>query len=231
MNGSHSDTVPDFDREQRLGFPEVIYCPGKSDDQLRDMAAALFKRHTTVIATRATAEQAEVLREVDSAVAYHQRGCVAYLKRDEAEPCAGPVAVVSAGSADVPVAEEAACTAYVMGMAVSRVFDVGVAGLHRVLSRRERLQQAAVVIVAAGMEGALPSVVGGLVSRPVIAVPTSVGYGTSFQGVTPLLGMLNSCAPGLTVVNVDNGFGAAFAAARIVLNGVGPGHTGTEKAY
>ena len=139
----------------------------------------------------------------------HQR------QRDRTATGNGTVSVVSAGTSDLPVAEEAACCAEVMGNPVRRIFDVGVAGLHRVLTYQEELNQSAVVIVVAGMEGALPSVVGGLVSCPVIAVPTSIGYGTSFQGLTPLLGMLNSCAPGVTVVNIDNGFGAAFAASRI----------------
>lgn len=209
------DVVPDTDRERRVGFAEVIYCPGKTDDQLRDVGKTLFATHKNVLATRATPEQAEVLRSVDSDVQYNEPGRVVYVHRDQTITGVGTIAILSAGTTDIPVAEEAACTAEVMGNRVQRVYDVGVAGLHRVLAHREGLEAAHVIIVVAGMEGALPSVVGGLVSRPIIAVPTSVGYGTSFSGVTALLGMLNSCAPGITVVNIDNGFGAAFAASRI----------------
>jgi len=207
--------VPDFDREHRIGFAEVIYCPGKTDRQLREVATALFAKHRNVIASRASPGQAALLQELEDEVQYNEAARLAYLHRDKTIRGRGEVVVVSAGTCDVPVAEEAACTAEVMGNVVRRIYDVGVAGLHRVLEHRDELEAARVVIVVAGMEGALPSVVGGLVSGPVIAVPTSVGYGTSFQGVTPLLSMLNSCAPGVTVVNIDNGFGAAFAASRI----------------
>lgn len=207
--------TPDFEREQRIGFAEVIYCPGKSEAQLRAAAEALFSQHNNVIASRATPEQAAILREIDAAVEYNKTGRTAYLHRDKSARGRGTVTVVSAGTTDIPVAEEAACTAEVMGNPVERIFDVGVSGLHRVLTVRDRLEASSVVIVAAGMEGALPSVVGGLISCPVIAVPTSVGYGAAFEGVAALLGMLNSCAPGVTVVNIDNGFGAAFAASRI----------------
>ena len=198
-----------------MGFAEVIYCPGKTDEQLRLAASRLFETHRNVIASRATPEQAAVLRELDEGVEYNEQGRTAFLYRDRSDCGVGTILVVSAGTTDIPVAEEAACTAEVMGNRVDRIFDVGVAGLHRIMAVRDRLEAASVVIVTAGMEGALPSVVGGLVSRPVIAVPTSVGYGASFQGLAALLGMLNSCAPGVTVVNIDNGFGAAFAAARI----------------
>lgn len=207
--------TPDFDREERIGFPEVIFCPGKSDEQLREAGGHLFGAHANVIASRATPNQAAVLRDVVPDLQYNEVGRTAFVRRNPAERGRGVIAVVSAGTCDIPVAEEAACVAEVMGNQVERIFDVGVAGLHRILNVRDRLESAEVVIVTAGMEGALPSVVGGLVSRPVIAVPTSVGYGTAFGGVAALLGMLNSCAPGLTVVNIDNGFGAAFAAARI----------------
>jgi len=213
-NRSTPHVTPDLDRERRIGFPEVIYCPGKSDEQLAAAARALFAHHANVLATRVDPHQAEVLRRIEPEVRYNETGRVAYVHRDR-RVSGGIVAVVTAGTCDVPVAEEAACCAEVMGNPVARIYDVGVAGLHRVLAHHERLEQAAVVIVIAGMEGALPSVVGGLISRPVIAVPTSVGYGTSFGGITPLLAMLNSCAPGVTVVNIDNGFGAAYAATRI----------------
>jgi NCAIR mutase (PurE)-related protein len=207
--------VPDVDRERRIGFPEVIYCPGKTDEQLRTVGRALFAAHPNVLATRATPAQAALLRELDARVGYSELGRVVYLHLDRTPRGRGEIAVMSAGTTDIPVAEEAACTAEVMGSVVRRIYDVGVAGIHRVLKRREELEGCEVVIVCAGMEGALPSVVGGLTSRPVIAVPTSIGYGASFQGLAALLGMLNSCAPGVTVVNIDNGFGAAYAACRI----------------
>jgi NCAIR mutase (PurE)-related protein len=207
--------IPDTEREQRVGFAEVIYCPGKTDAQLLAAAKALFASHRNVLATRATPAQAKLLRRLAPDVTYNEPGRIVYIHRDRTIRGRGTVLIVSAGTCDIPVAEEAACTAEVMGNRVERLYDVGVAGLHRLLSRREVLEKATVIIVVAGMEGALPSVVGGMVSKPVIAVPTSVGYGTSFQGITPLLSMLNSCAPGLVVVNIDNGFGAAFAASRI----------------
>lgn len=206
---------PDLDRESRIGFAEVIYCPGKTDEQLRAAATALFAAHANVLATRATPAQAALLQALDPAVEHNAVGRIVYRHRDRKIRGRGIVLVVSAGTCDIPVAEEAAVTATVMGNRVERLYDVGVAGLHRLLSRREELERATVIIVVAGMEGALPSVVGGMVSKPVIAVPTSVGYGTSFSGITPLLSMLNSCAPGVVVVNIDNGFGAAFAASRI----------------
>lgn len=207
--------VPDLDRQDRIGFAEVVYCPGKTDEQLREVCSALFAAHRNVLASRATPEQAAVIQSLDPRVKYNAPGRMVYLHEDKTILGRGPVAVVSAGTTDIPVAEEAACTAEVMGNEVRRIYDVGVAGIHRVLNRRDELESAAVVIVVAGMEGALPSVVGGLVSRPVIAVPTSIGYGAAFQGLAALLGMLNSCAPGVTVVNIDNGFGAAYAASRI----------------
>ena len=207
--------IPDTEREQRIGFAEVIYCPGKTDAQLLAAAKALFAKHRNVLATRATPAQATLLQKLAPDVMHNEPARVVYIHRDKTVRGRGKVLVVSAGTCDIPVAEEAACVAEVMGNRVERLYDVGVAGLHRLLSRRDVLEQAAVIIVVAGMEGALPSVVGGMVSKPVIAVPTSVGYGTSFQGITPLLSMLNSCAPGVVVVNIDNGFGAAFAASRM----------------
>ena len=207
--------VPDLERQQRIGFAEVIYCPGKSEEQLAAAAKALFAAHDNVIASRASPGQAALLRRLDARVCYNDVARMAYLHEDRRLRGLGTIAVVSAGSCDIPVAEEAACTAEVMGNRVRRVYDVGVAGIHRVLARRDDLEACTVIIVVAGMEGALPSVIGGLVSKPVIAVPTSVGYGAAFEGVAALLGMLNSCAPGVTVVNIDNGFGAAYAASRI----------------
>ena len=208
-------TCPDLDREARIGFAEVIYCPGKTEQQLESMGRALFTNHRNVLATRATPKQAEILKHIARDVEYNELARVVYLHRDKTIKGRGGIAVVSAGTCDLPVAEEVACCAEVMGNEVARIYDVGVSGLHRVMAHRESLEAAEVVVVVAGMEGALPSVVGGLISRPIVAVPTSIGYGTSFSGVTPLLSMLNSCAPGVAVVNIDNGFGAAFAATRI----------------
>lgn len=215
MSHHSSHLFPDYDREKRVGFAEVIYAPGKSDEQLCEAARALFGAHKNVLVSRVTPQQAALLCDLDEEVGYNEYARMVYLQRDKRIRGRGTVAVVTAGTCDVGVAEEAVCAAEIMGNRVDRMYDVGVSGLHRVMSVRDRLETAAVVIVVAGMEGALPSVVGGLISRPVIAVPTSVGYGTSFQGITPLLSMLNSCAPGVTVVNIDNGFGAAFAATRI----------------
>ncbi|MBQ6471214.1 MAG: nickel pincer cofactor biosynthesis protein LarB [Victivallales bacterium] len=212
---SNSQVTPDLEREARLGFAEVIYCPGKTDEQLREMAIALFSAHSNVLASRCTPQQAALLQEVDSRVKYHRQARTAYLHEDHTNRGRGVIGVVTAGSTDVAVAEEAAITAEVMGNRVKRVYDVGVAGIHRLLARKDELATCAALVVVAGMEGALPSVVGGLVPCPVIAVPTSVGYGASLNGITALLGMLCSCAPGVTVVNIDNGFGAGYAAARI----------------
>lgn len=211
----NSEVFPDLRRAKNTGFPEVIYCPGKTSSQLRTAAQALLKDDSNLLATRAEPEQARTLQEASSDFQYHQGAKLAYVHRDRTKRGRGTVAIVAAGTCDLPVAEEAQLCAEVMGNKTKLIADVGVAGLHRILSKRHELLKAAVVIVVAGMEGALPSVVGGLVQSPVIAVPTSVGYGSGFQGLAPLLAMLNSCAPGITVVNIDNGFGAAFAASRI----------------
>jgi NCAIR mutase (PurE)-related protein len=206
----------DHHRALRNGFPEVILGEGKSAEQVIAIAERMVAAGSSVLITRLGAEAAARLREAVSGFEYHAEARLALRRTDVFEPTGhGTILVVSAGTADVPVAEEAAISAEAMGNRVERLFDVGVAGLHRLLERRERLWQAAVLIVVAGMEGALPSVVGGLVERPVVAVPTSVGYGTSLGGLAALLGMLNSCAAGVVVVNIDNGFGAAAAASRI----------------
>lgn len=207
--------VPDIERERRIGFAEVIFCQSKSDNQLREVATALLGEHKNVLATRCSAEQAALLQSIDPRVQYNAQARAAFLHEDKSERGRGTIAVVSAGSTDVPVAEEAAVTAEVMGNRVLRIYDVGVAGIHRLLERMSEIESCEVVIAVAGMEGALASVIGGMVSCPVIAVPTSIGYGASFNGLAALLGMLNSCAPGVTVVNIDNGFGAGYAAARI----------------
>ena len=206
---------PDYDRQQRRGMPEVIYGAGKTAPQIAAIMRALNAAGQNGFATRVTPSQAAaVCAELPGAV---YRGEAGILTCDVAPlpERTGKVAVLCAGTSDIAVAEEAAITAERLGAAVERVFDVGVAGLHRLLSRLERFADARAIVVVAGMEGALPSVVGGLTDKPVIAVPTSVGYGASFQGVAALLGMLNSCAAGVTVVNIDNGFGAGVAAALI----------------
>lgn len=210
----------DHHRLLRQGFPEVVYGEGKSPDQLAEITARLAARGDGVLATRVSAEGAvAALERLPGEARYDPLSRTLHLPSPHASGRAarGTVLVVSAGTSDLPVAEEAAVTAEAFGNPVGRLVDVGVAGIHRVLAEREQLHEAAVVIVVAGMEGALPSVVGGLVRAPVIAVPTSVGYGASFGGVSALLGMLNSCAAGVTVVNIDNGFGAACAASRINL--------------
>lgn len=207
----------DHHREIRTGFPEVIYCPGKTSSQVIEIAKRIVARHGLALGTRCTPEMAEAASKAFPEVAWHETARLLVIgKPPKPSPRAKPVAVVTAGTADVPVAEEAAVTAEAMGCRVERIYDVGVAGLHRLLRHSEKLREARVIIVVAGMEGALASVVGGLVSAPVIAVPTSVGYGASFQGLSALLTMLNSCASGVVVVNIDNGFGAGYFAALLV---------------
>ncbi len=208
----------DHHRSLRVGLPEVIYATGKTPGQVAEIFARMAAAGSAVLATRATREHAEAVRELVPAAEYHDEARVVALQADGAEPKYGPLAVVCAGTSDIPVAEEAAVTASYLECDVKRVYDVGVAGLHRILSQHEALAGARAVIVCAGMEGALPSVVGGLVAAPVIAVPTSVGYGAAFGGVAALLGMLNSCSPNVCVVNIDNGFGAAFVAAMMLRN-------------
>ena len=205
----------DHHRAIRQGFPEVVFCSGKTADQVARIVQKLAQNHPRVLGTRASIEQYEATRELVADAKYDELGRAIWIDRQPRLARKDGVALVAAGTSDLPVAQEAAITLELMGHAPQRIYDVGVAGLHRLLKHVDALQQASVVIVVAGMEGALPSVVGGLVSAPVIAVPTSVGYGASFGGLAALLGMLNSCAPGLAVVNIDNGYGAATLAARI----------------
>jgi NCAIR mutase (PurE)-related protein len=205
----------DTHRSLRRGFPEVVFCPGKRTDHVVAIVERLARGGGPVLATRAAPEVYAAVREALPGARYHGLARLIVYEPAPLPKRGGRVLVISAGTADLPVAEEAAVTADVMGNRVERLFDVGVAGLHRLLARLDQLLAASVLIVVAGMEGALPSVVGGLVARPVIAVPTSVGYGASFGGLAALLGMLNSCASGVTVVNIDNGFGAGFAASLI----------------
>jgi pyridinium-3,5-biscarboxylic acid mononucleotide synthase len=202
----------DSHRTLRNGFPEVVLCEGKRLEHIVAILERLTAGPGPVLATRATAEVFAAVQEVAPGATYNDLARVIIYEPKPLPKREGKILVVTAGTADLPVAEEAAVTAEVMGNDVDRLFDVGVAGLHRLLAHIDRIMTASVVIVVAGMEGALPSVVGGLVRRPVIAVPTSVGYGASFGGIAALLGMLNSCASGVTVVNIDNGFGAGFAA-------------------
>jgi NCAIR mutase (PurE)-related protein len=204
----------DTHRALRQGFPEVIFGLGKTVAQIVEVARALGPE-ANVLVTRVRPETAAELTAALGGVHDEASRTLRLVRRPIVPRGRGPVAVVSAGTSDQPVAEEAAVTAEMLGNEVDRIYDVGVAGIHRVLHKTERLRRATVLVVVAGMEGALPSVVGGLVGKPVIAVPTSIGYGASFGGIAALLGMLNSCASGVTVVNIDNGFGAGYAAALI----------------
>jgi NCAIR mutase (PurE)-related protein len=205
----------DTDRRRRCGFPEVIFCQGKTPAEVLAIAGSILAHDPVVLATRATPEHFRAVADGIPTAVYHERGRCITIEREPLPRFTGTVGVVCAGTSDLPVAEEAAVTLEIFGHPTERISDVGVAGVHRLLAERERLEACRVLIVVAGMEGALPSVVAGLVSKPVIAVPTSVGYGASFGGLAALLGMLNSCGSGVTVVNIDNGFGAAYAAATI----------------
>jgi pyridinium-3,5-biscarboxylic acid mononucleotide synthase len=205
----------DTDRLRRRGLPEVIYCPGKTGDQVVAIMRELIAAGQNVFATRATPEQVAQVREAIPEAVHHEEARALTVDVGTPPEPKGLVAVVAAGTSDIPVAAEAALTVERMGVGVRRVYDVGVAGLHRLVNRLEELREAQAVVVVAGMEGALPSVVGGLLDRPLIAVPTSIGYGTSLNGLAALLAMLNSCVPGISVVNIDNGFGAGVSAAMI----------------
>ncbi len=205
----------DHHRALRCGFPEVIFCTGKTDDQVAGIAERIVASGSDLLATRATPAMYKAVTARCPSAEYHETARAIVIQETWRDQGIGEVLVVSAGTSDIPVAEEAAVTARVLGNRVECLFDVGVAGIHRLLSHRDAIMNASVLIVVAGMEGALPSVVGGMVSRPVIAVPTSVGYGASFNGLAALLAMLNSCASGVTVVNIDGGFNAGYAAGLI----------------
>jgi len=205
----------DHHRALRQGMPEVIFAQGKTSGEVLEIAASLLKRSRNLLATRVEETTAALLRQHIPRAEYFPRSRTLRVWEDRTIHGKGAIAVVCAGTSDIPVAEEAQVTAEVMGNVVETVFDVGVAGIHRLMSHAGRLAKARVVVVCAGMEGALPSVVGGLVSCPVIAVPTSIGYGASFRGLAALLAMLNSCASNVTVVNIDNGFGAGYVASLI----------------
>ncbi len=206
----------DHHRSLRQGFPEVIFGQGKTPAQIVSIGRAIHQQGAAVLVTRVDTAKAKAVRAKWKDLTYDRRAACLYLEAPEgAKPGRGLVAVLAAGTSDLPVAEEAALTARLMGSKVERIYDVGVAGLHRLAGSAPVLGQATCLVVVAGMEGALPSVVAGMVDRPVVAVPTSVGYGTAFGGLAALLGMLNSCAPGLSVVNIDNGFGAGYLAGLI----------------
>ena len=205
----------DHHRALRQGFPEVVLGLGKTPAQVAAISREIVGRGSTLLVTRAPLETYEAVKGLVPEAVYEPTARLITLKQQDVAPGHGRILVVAAGTSDMPVAEEAACTAELMGNDVGRLYDVGVAGLHRLLHERKTLAEARVLIVVAGMEGALPSVVSGLVSVPVIAVPTSIGYGASFGGIAALLGMLNSCASGVSVVNIDNGFGAANIASLI----------------
>lgn len=205
----------DLDRTRRRGYPEAVYCEGKTPDQLRTIAAALRERGARTLFTRADAERAAAVRDVLPDAGHDPEARLLWWPATPPEPSGGLVVVAAAGTSDLPVAREAQRTAELLGRPTELVADVGVAGLHRILRRLDLLRSAAVVVVVAGMDGALPSVVAGLIGAPVVAVPTSVGYGASFDGLAALLTMLNSCAPGVAVVNIDNGYGAGHLAAQI----------------
>lgn len=205
----------DHHRNLRTGYPEAVFCQGKKPEQIAEIMKELAARNKNIIGTRACQEDYEAVKRVLPQAEYHEDARIIALTRDPLPKRKGTIAVVTAGTADIPVAEEAAVTARVLGNKVDRIYDVGVAGIHRLFSKLDRIRSASVVIVVAGMEGALASVVGGLVEAPVIAVPTSIGYGANLGGISALLSMLNSCANGVGIVNIDNGFGAAYLASNI----------------
>ncbi|MCL4483180.1 MAG: nickel pincer cofactor biosynthesis protein LarB [Bacteroidetes bacterium] len=205
----------DTDRLHRTGIPEMIYAAGKTTDQVRQIAERMYKNGSDVLASRVTPEMSIAIKEVIPMAEYNEMARTVNYRHKKDQNPKGYIAVVAAGTSDMPVAEEAAETARFLGNEVKTVYDVGVAGIHRLFHKMEVIREARVIIVVAGMEGALGSVIGGLVDKPVIGVPTSVGYGANFEGLSALLSMLNSCANGISVVNIDNGFGAACQASLI----------------
>ncbi len=204
----------DIDRKKRKGFPEVIYCPGKTKEHLKKISRELLKNRQELLLTKLEAPLFRYLKKTFPRLEYNPLGKIGYLVKKK-NPSGGEILVLCAGTADIPIAEEAATTLLAMGSCPRRLYDVGVAGLHRLMQHRELLKKARAIIVVAGMEGALASIVSSLVSCPVIAVPTSCGYGASFGGLSALLTMLNGCSPGVVVVNIDNGFGAGYFASLI----------------
>ncbi|KHD37476.1 1-(5-phosphoribosyl)-5-amino-4-imidazole-carboxylate carboxylase [Clostridium acetobutylicum] len=205
----------DNHREIRVGYPEVIYCAGKTVEQVRDIVKFMLTKNNNILGTRATEEMYKSVKQICSDAEYNKLGRTITIRKKDEKVTDSYIAIVAAGTSDLPVVEEAYETAKILGNKVEKVIDVGVAGIHRLFSKLDVIKGAKVVIVVAGMEGALASVVGGLVDKPIIAVPTSVGYGANFGGISALLSMLNSCASGVSVVNIDNGFGAAYNASMI----------------
>lgn len=205
----------DNERELRVGYPEVIYCGGKTVDQVRNIVKYMLTKNTNILGTRATEEMYNAVKKICVDAEYNKLGKTITIRKKEQAITDSYIVIVAAGTSDLPVVEEAYETAKILGNRVEKVIDVGVAGIHRLFARLDVIRGAKVIIVIAGMEGALASVVGGLVDKPVIAVPTSVGYGANFGGISALLSMLNSCASGVSVVNIDNGFGAAYNASMI----------------
>lgn len=205
----------DNHRELRVGYPEVIYCEGKTPEQIRGIVEIMLARGSDILGTRASEAAYKLVKEICSKAEYSKMARTITIKNKEPETTNTYISIVTAGTSDIPVAEEAAVTAEIFGNKVERIYDVGVAGIHRLFDKIDLIRGAKIIIVAAGMEGALASVIGGLVDKPVIAVPTSVGYGANFGGLSALLCMLNSCASGISVVNIDNGFGAGYLASMI----------------
>jgi pyridinium-3,5-biscarboxylic acid mononucleotide synthase len=205
----------DHHREIRTGYPEIVYCAGKTVEQVREIFRVMSERESNIIGTRADQEMYDAVKSVLPMAVYYKIARIISVQKKKPVPPESMIAVITAGTSDMPVAEEAAITAELLGNNVLRIFDAGVAGIHRLVDKLPEIRKCKVVIVIAGMEGALASVVGGLVDKPVIAVPTSVGYGANFGGISALLAMLTSCSSGVTVVNIDNGFGAGFSASMI----------------
>jgi NCAIR mutase (PurE)-related protein len=205
----------DHHRELRTGYPEIIYCAGKSVGQVSEIFRVMTEKENNVIGTRANQEMYEAVRSISADAVYYPMARIISLQKNKPKSVESRIAIITAGTSDMPVAEEAAITAELLGNNVLRIYDAGVAGIHRLVDKLPEIRNCRVIIVIAGMEGALASVVGGLVDKPVIAVPTSVGYGANFGGISALLAMLTSCSTGITVVNIDNGFGAGFAASMI----------------
>lgn len=205
----------DHHRELRTGYPEIIYCAGKSVGQVSEIFRVMAEKENNVIGTRANQEMYEAVRSISADAVYYPMARIISLQKNKPKSVESRIAIITAGTSDMPVAEEAAITAELLGNNVLRIYDAGVAGIHRLVDKLPEIRNCRVIIVIAGMEGALASVVGGLVDKPVIAVPTSVGYGANFGGISALLAMLTSCSTGITVVNIDNGFGAGFAASMI----------------
>lgn len=205
----------DHHRELRTGYPEIIFCQGKTVEQVKEIVRIMAERESNVIGTRATTEMFEAVRSVTTSAVFYPVARIISVQNKKPSAPETRIAVITAGTSDMPVAEEAAITAELLGNKVSRIYDAGVAGIHRLVDKLPEIRSCRVIIVIAGMEGALASVVGGLVDKPVIAVPTSIGYGANFGGISALLAMLTSCSAGVTVVNIDNGFGAGFSASMI----------------